>query len=218
MDPFIATFAAQPDDDLMLCEADGVAYQADMRTGRVPYSDTYWQKVSAYENGYVANAVNRGRCEMLAFHLKPGASVLDIGAGTGAFVRAANAAGFRASGFDVMPRAIERLKAEGLYDTDVESFDAVTMWDSLEHMESPADWLRRVPRDGWLFLSLPVFKSLSNIRASKHYRPGEHLTYWTAEGLIDWLRHYGFRIACRSNHEIAAGRESIGAFGFRRTH
>lgn len=216
MDSFIASFAAQPDGDLMLCEANGVAYQSDMRARRVPYTDAYWQKVSAYENGHIANAVNRGRCDMLAFHLWTGASVLDIGAGTGAFVRAANAAGFRASGFDVMPRAIERLKAEGLYDSDVESFDAITMWDSLEHMESPGDWLRRARVDTLLFMSIPVFKSLSNIRKSKHYRPGEHLTYWTPEGLIDWLMSYQFKLVARSNHEIAAGRESIGAFAFKR--
>lgn len=216
MDPIIARFAAQPDGDLMLCEAEGVAYQADMRARRVPYSDAYWQKVSAYENGNIANTVNRGRCEMLAFHLRSGASVLDIGAGTGAFVRAANAAGFRASGFDVMPRAIERLKAEGLYDTDVESFDAITMWDSLEHMESPGDWLRRARPDTWLFVSLPVFKSLTNIRKSKHYRPGEHLYYFEPDGLIEWLRLYRFKLVARSNHEIAAGRESIGAFAFKR--
>lgn len=216
MDPVIASFEGQFDGDLVLCEANGVAYQAEMDVGRVVYSDAYWQKVSAYENGNIAMAVNRGRCELLAFHLAPAASVLDVGAGTGAFVRAANAAGFRVSGYDVMPKAAERLRLEGVYDTDVESFDAVTMWDSLEHMQTPGDWLRRIVVGCFLFVSVPVFKSLSNIRGSKHYRPGEHLYYFTPEGLIDWLRRYGFKMIARSNHEIAAGRESIGAFAFKR--
>lgn len=215
MDPFIATFAAQPDGDLMVCESNGVAYQADM-TPVVEYGEAYWRKVSAYEDSAIAESVNLGRCELLTRYLTHCASVLDIGAGTGAFIRAAMPFGFYVRGFEVMPRAVMHLKVAGLYETAVENFDAVTMWDVLEHMVTPGDWLRRVR--SWLFVSLPVFKSLSNIRASRHYRPGEHLYYFTPDGLVDWLRLYGFKLIARSNHEIEAGRDSIGAFAFRRTH
>jgi len=212
MDQFIAALEYQLDDDLRLCR--GVAYQADM-TPSVEYADGYWQKVMAYEDTVISRKVNRGRCALLARHIKRSASVLDIGAGTGAFVKAARSVGFEAYGYDVMPQSVAALG--DLYDADVERFSAVTMWDSLEHMAHPGEWLARMRAESWLFVSIPIFKSLSEIRDSKHYRPGEHLYYVTADGLINWLRCYGFVFIERSDHETQAGRDSIGAFAFRRS-
>lgn len=38
--------------------------------------------------------------------------------------------------------------------------------------------------------------------------------YWTAQGFIDWMALYGYRLIEQSAHETDAGRESIGAFAF----
>jgi hypothetical protein len=212
VDKFVAALAAVPDGDLMLC--DGVAYQADMSAGRVPYDDGYLAKIDAYEGTEIAQAVNAGRCALLARHLKDGASVLDIGAGSGAFVRCARSWGFEAHGFDVIPQAAERLHAAGLYAEGAQVFDAVTMWDVLEHIEDPQDVLATIRKGARLFVSLPVFADLTKIRESRHYRPGEHLWYWTADGFIAWMAKRGFRLLEQSEHETAAGRDSIGAFAF----
>lgn len=214
MDSLIRRWDAELDADLMLCESRGVAYQRDFLAARVSYDAAYMLKVAAYEGGAIAQAVNAGRCAMLARHLPAGASLLDVGAGTGEFVRAAVNAGFAAKGFDVMLPAIERLKAEELYAEDPYQFDAVTLWDTIEHMEDPELMLRAVRKGAHLFASVPVFDDLKHIRQSKHYRPGEHLYYWTARRFIDWMALYGFRLLEKSTHETAAGRESIGAFAF----
>jgi 2-polyprenyl-3-methyl-5-hydroxy-6-metoxy-1,4-benzoquinol methylase len=214
LDKRIQSFLAVADADLMLCEGQGVAYQRDMRAGRVPYDDAYLAKCQAYEGNSVANAVNAGRCALLMRHLADGASVLDVGAGSGAFVRAAASWGFDACGFDVIQAAADRLRAAGEYAEDLSVFDAVALWDSIEHMEDPATCLESVRAGALLFVSVPVFHDLRAIRASKHYRPGEHLYYWTALGFIDWIAHYGFRLLEQSNHEVAAGRDSIAAFAF----
>ena len=214
MDKFIAACSAAQDADLMLCESNGVAYQRDMSAGRVPYDADYLAKCLAYEDSPIAKAVNAGRCALLMRHLPDGASVLDVGAGSGAFVRAAASWGFDACGFDVIPDAVKQLRADGVYAEDLSVFDAVALWDSIEHMEDPSRPLREIRKGSFLFVSVPVFADLRDIRSSKHYRPGEHLFYWTSQGFINWASLYGFRLLEQSTHETDAGRDSIGAFAF----
>ncbi len=214
MDPHIARMNATPDGDLMLIRSAGIAYQADMQAGRIEYDDVYWQKVSAYEGSEIAARVIAGRIAMLKRHAIAGRSVLDIGAGTGAFVVAARQAEFYARGFDLMPMAVQALKRAGLYAVNVAAFDVVALWDSIEHMENPQNVLAEIELGTVLLVSVPIFPGIGVIRQSKHYRPGEHLYYFTERGFIDWMRSHGFRVLERSGHEIDAGRESIGAFAF----
>ena len=58
---------------------------------------------------------------------------------------------------------------------------------------------------------------LNKIRESKHYRPGEHLLYWTEKGFVDWMFEKGFRFLEKRTFEIQAGREDILSFAFIRT-
>lgn len=214
MDRLIKRFDGVVDNDLMLCVPRGVAYQRSQ--GRIAYDGGYLAKVDAYDGTEIGRAVNAGRCAMLARHLPPKATLLDVGAGSGAFVRAARAAGFVASGWEVIPDAVARLLEAGAYADDPHVFDAVTLWDTIEHMDDPELRLCQVRKGAFLFASVPVFDDLRKIRESKHYRPNEHLYYWTTKGFIDWMAMYGFRLLEQSGHEIEAGRETIGAFAFRR--
>lgn len=216
MDRLIRRFDAEADNDLMLVEHRGVAYQRDMTKGRMRYGADYLANYDAYARGPISDAINAGRVALLARHAPAGASVLDVGAASGIFVRRAASGGFAARGFDVIPQAVERLREAGLYADDLGAFAAVTMWDSIEHMDQPELALRNVRKGAFLFASVPVFGDLRRIRKSKHYKPGEHLYYWTAQGFIDWMALYGFRLLEVSSHETDAGRESIGAFAFRR--
>lgn len=214
MDRLIKRFDAEPDNDLMLCEHRGVAYQRDMTKGRIEYGAAYLANYDAYAQGPLADAINAGRVELLKRHAKEGASVLDVGAASGIFVRRAVGEGFAANGFDVIPQAVARLKRDDLYASDITTFDAITMWDSIEHIEEPELTLRNVKKGALLFASVPIFADARRVRESKHYKPGEHLYYWTAQGFIDWMALYGFRLLEQSTHETDAGRDSIGAFAF----
>jgi hypothetical protein len=219
VDQIIASFDATQDGDLMLCEDFGVAYQADMKAQRVEYSNAYMEKVRAYEGSEIARTVNAGRVAMLVRQLGPnvrGVRVIDVGAGTGEFIRSAIAEGFLAMGYDVIPAARKSLCEAGLWCSEVTWFDAVTMWDTIEHMESPGELLARIPHGARLFVSLPIFDDLRCVRDSRHYRPGEHLYYWTAPGFVGWMERYGFICKEASDHETRAGRDSIGAFAFRK--
>ena len=214
VDSLIAALPFEPDGDLRICP--GVAYQAEMRAGRVDYDEAYFAKVCAYEGGEIARAVNAGRCALLARHLPPGARVLDWGAGSGAFMREARAAGFEAHGFDVIEETARWLRATGAYSDDPGRFDALTAWDVLEHMEDPAALLAQVRPGALIFVSIPVFADLRRIRASRHYRPGEHLYYFTPAGFQEWAARRGLELLEASDHETRAGRDSVGAFAFRR--
>lgn len=215
MDEFVGALDATRDHDLMLCPSHGVAYQYDMSAQRVEYGARYLAKIAAYDQATAAK-VNAGRCALVLRHLPERGVLLDIGAGDGAFVRTARSWGIGAYGFDVIPDAARALRADGLYDDDPGIWDAVTLWDTIEHLEDPALTLRRVARGALLFASVPIFDDLTAIRASKHYRPGEHLYYFSAAGFVTWMALYGFRLLEQSTHEVDAGRESIGAFAFRR--
>lgn len=214
MDRLIRRFDRERDNDLALCEHRGVAYQRDFSKGRIAYDAKYLANYDAYAVGPIADALNKGRCAMLARHVGDGATVLDIGAASGQFVRLARSYGFAASGFDVIPEANARLREAGLYADNPADFDALTMWDSIEHMDEPEHWLGRVRKGSVLIAATPIFDDLRNIRASKHFKPGEHLQYWTAQGFVDYMALYGYRLLETSTHETDAGREDIGAFAF----
>lgn len=223
MDRLIRRFDFVIDADLCLVEHRGIAYQRDMRARRVSYDAAYLGKVQAYEGTPIAKAVNRGRIALLQRYLPVKQSntkwstVLDLGAGTGAFVREARAAGYEAYGFEVIPEAADVLRADQLgSDGNTSSADAVTAWDSLEHMDDAGGRLNDMKKGALLFASIPVFDDLRRVRESKHYRPGEHLYYWTAAGFIKWAALRGFRHLETSPHETEAGREAIGAFAFKR--
>ena len=218
MDSLIKRFDFIVDGDLNVCEHRGVAYENTRNGYRVSYDGTYYKKVHAYEDTPIANAVNQGRCDMVARRLPPSASLLDYGAGTGAFVRAAKKSGFDAKGFDVMQKSILSLVSEGLYAEDPHSVDALCLWDTLEHLEDPELILKSVKKGSHLFVSLPIYDSLAEVKKSKHYRPGEHLYHFTAKGFIEWIGLWGFRLVEYSTHEVSAGRDSIGAFAFVRDY
>lgn len=214
MDRFIQHFDAVEDGDLLLCEAHGVAYQSDMGAGRIDYGSEYFDKYASYEGSETERTLNRGRCAMLARHAADGATVLDIGAGCGTFVREAAAWGFESRGFDINPKTIEYLKGLRLFSDNPASFEAVTFWDSLEHIESPQDVLDQIQVNATVLVAIPIFEDLRKIRESKHYRPGEHLYYFTEQGFIGWMSLHGYELLEVSSHETDAGREAIGAFAF----
>ena len=216
MDRLIKRFDCERDADLHVCLHRGVAYQRDMRANAVEYGDAYHDTYARLEGSEIAEKLNAGRCAMLARHAADGATVLDIGAGSGAFVRAAQSWGYSAKGFDVIPKTVAHLRAFEAYADDPGRFDVVTFWDSLEHIDAPETVLKRIERGTLVLVAIPIFDDLKKVRESKHYKPGEHLYYFTAPGFIDWMGLHGYRLLEQSTHETDAGRESIGAFAFRK--
>lgn len=134
--------------------------------------------------------------------LPPDACVLDVGCGAGGFLRAAKRSGLNAVGLDVSSDAAEICRRDGLSAQagdfltygEPASYDAITMWDVLEHLRDPIAFLRRIDlllRPGGVFLSkTPTFGALSVALADRVPRlrgvllgaPG-HVQYYTPHSL-----------------------------------
>lgn len=218
MDRIIRTYLGNLDNGLFYTDG-GVAYQANIDTVTPrEYGDWYWQHYQDYKGSEMSEKLNKCRVEMV----EGCESILDIGIGSGEFLESLPLI-TRKYGYDINPIAQTYLKKNGLWfnpfvhvtheDTRI---DGVTMWDSLEHMKEPSKLLDNVPLGTNLYIATPIFPSLAHVFASKHYKPDEHLYYFTRTGLISYMLKLGFQLQSMNTNEIKAGRECIESFCFKR--
>lgn len=210
MDRFIAAMPGEADADLVLCRENGIAYQADM-TPTAAYDESYFDKCKSYEGQAIADAINAGRMALVNSFIGVN-RCCDVGIGSGEFIRHRP----NTWGTDVNPAALAWLREAGLLATNLNEFAALTFWDVLEHVPTPADYLKVIPLHGFVFTSVPIMASLDVIRQSKHYRPGEHLYYFTEAGFTQWMDAHGFACLAHETFEIDAGREAIHSYAFKR--
>ena len=175
----------------------------------IEYSGPYFEKYQAMDNTPMGEALTRARVEMVARHCDSG--VVDIGIGGGRFVLECPGS----AGFDVNLDAVAWLNSRGLYfDIGRLPITAITCWDSLEHIPDPEQLIAKVGE--WVFVSMPIYLNQWDCLRSKHYKPGEHLWYWTQSGLIAWFARQGFGCVEINEKESELGREGITSFAFRR--
>jgi len=141
--------------------------------------------------------------------------LIDVGIGSGAFIERRRADRRITYGYDVNPAGIEWLEQRKLFfDPYRNQFNAVSMWDVLEHIPNYPMLLENVRK--WLFVSLPIFRDAEHVLRSKHFRPTEHIWYFTQPGLVYAMKQCGFELVSENNVETELGREDIGTFAFRR--
>ena len=172
------------------------------------YSGPYFKKYQALDATPMGEALTRARVSMTRRHYQGG--VVDIGIGGGRFVQAADG-----WGYDVNAEAVAWLRQQERYfDPYATPTEAISCWDSLEHIPEPEKLLAQVGE--WVFVSMPVYLSQWDCLKSKHYKPGEHLWYWTQNGLIAWFARQGFGCVEINDSESELGRDGITSFAFRR--
>jgi SAM-dependent methyltransferase len=142
---------------------------------------------ASYDFQYIARYFDRPEREMSCLRVGflkafcARGKLLDVGYGTGAFVEAALAAGFDAYGYDI--HGIERAVREKPL-ISAETWDVVTFFDSLEHFADLAPVRDVCSRAQWVIVSLPRMPlEFPSDRDWRHYRPGEHLQYFTEKSL-----------------------------------
>lgn len=155
------------------------------------------------------------RARAIARRLRPGASLLEVGCGTGRHLEAVGRRGLRVQGLEPSPHAAGVARQRGL-DVAVgtlgdasypeRSFDAVLLQHVLEHLPEPVEMLRRVRSwlrpGGLLFASLPDRGSLEARLLGRHWKGYDvpfHLYFPTAAETERLLNRAGFELV-RASH------------------
>lgn len=138
-----------------------------------------------------------------------GATLLDVGSSFGHFLEASGGH-FRASGIELNARAVAwsiehfgvRNEVASLYElpaTLPESFDVITAWDVIEHLDDPRRALAacrdRLRPGGWLFLSTPdAGAAIARLLGRRwHYQdPVQHVNLFSQTNLQRLLTESGF--------------------------
>jgi len=137
-----------------------------------------------------------------SIHPQPG-RLLDVGYGNGSFLRLAQKAGYDVYGNDVHgcgeKYGIREVSLNG------EAWDVVTFFDSLEHFES-LELPRQICRNAHaVVVSVPCLPDAEqDISTWRHYRPGEHLHYFTERSLAELLGAK-LRVACLDLEDAVRG-------------
>jgi 2-polyprenyl-3-methyl-5-hydroxy-6-metoxy-1,4-benzoquinol methylase len=154
------------------------------------------------------------RVAIMARHLAPTAGdtpkYLDVGCSTGFVVEAAMRRGWRATGLDLNPSAVAfgrqrglDLRAVALEDENLAAagFDAISLFDVLEHMLHPRRTLdaavQALSPGGVLFLYVPNYDSASRLLmgADAHFIwPTHHLNYYTPVTMADLMERAGLEV------------------------
>ena len=147
--------------------------------------------------------------EVRHLHATPGGRLLDVGCGSGGFLLAMAALGWRVEGIDPDPAAVAGAREAGLRVTqgtlaDLDpsehacAFNAVTLSHVIEHLHDPTGDLRRVNAvlrpGGLLWIATPNLEALGLRRFGRDWRglePPRHLVLFTRASLERLVRRAG---------------------------
>lgn len=184
-----------------------------VEAGNEPYDQGYFDRFARDAQTPLGQALMQGRLEFVERHYQ--GALVDIGIGSGAFVELRQKHGRPTWGYDVNPAGIAWLDERRLrVDPYRCPFDAMTLWDVLEHIPYYPPLLANVRK--WLFVSTPIYRDAEHVLRSKHFRPLEHCFYFTQPGLVYAMKLCGFELVSESTFETDLGREDIGTFAFKR--
>jgi 2-polyprenyl-3-methyl-5-hydroxy-6-metoxy-1,4-benzoquinol methylase len=163
------------------------------------------------EDPIFADVIRRTIRNDLARLLPQSALILDVGCGNGEFMKAAIDHGYQVEGIDVSEEAVRyctgaRLTAQtgDFLSLDFSTtFDAITMWDVLEHLREPEQFIVRsralIKPGGLLILKVPAYEKaifypilLSKRLATVLLGAPAHVQYFTGSSLAALLNRCGF--------------------------
>lgn len=199
-----------PKDNGMLWIPDiGLGYCSDVPAPDF-YSDSYWDEYVRRADTPMGRQITELRCKLVLKYLADG-PVLDVGIGCGHFIEMR---GKNTLGYDINPIGVNWLRHRGIFYDPRDGFPNMTFWDALEHMSDASDIMSCCT--GYAFVNLPIFRDEAHCRESRHFKPGEHIWYFTRDGLIRWAKGLGFQLIEHNTKETEIGRQDIETFVFKR--
>jgi hypothetical protein len=171
------------------------------------YDGEYMRKYLGYARTEQGRVILRKRLHVLTQFVDPDETILDVGAGCGAFVYGARSYGYPyVYGSDINPWYPGPRPPEGW------SPQVLTFFDSFEHI--PAHVIPDTVSH--IIMSIPVFRgNWRQVKKWVHYRPDEHCWYFRHRGLTEFMGALGFKHVW---HEIdpEPGRRDINMYYFYR--
>ena len=138
--------------------------------------------------------------------------ILDVGCGSGHFLKVAESYGYSVHGVELNPEmaqhAVTELKLPNvrcgtLFEANYPCayFDVVTLWDVLEHLEQPSQFLKTIGEvlkpGGWIFAYTENFESF-NVFIAKEYSemiaPDVHLRHYSPQTFHKEFEQAGFHV------------------------
>jgi 2-polyprenyl-3-methyl-5-hydroxy-6-metoxy-1,4-benzoquinol methylase len=131
---------------------------------------------------------------ILSVTQKENGKILDIGAGTGAFVSHMQSNGWRATGLEPDEAArqnalainkVNLLTPDSFFQFHADSFDVITMWHVLEHVHDLHDYMEQLKKilkpGGRIFIAVPNYTS---------YDASFYKNFWAAYDVPRHLYHF----------------------------
>lgn len=110
--------------------------------------------------------------------------ILDYGSGCGWF-RAYRPKGVIVDTFDIGQYPQTGIKHD--------FYSLVCFWDVLEHLSSISEIELALNMTKFVAISVPIKPDKQVLKTWKHFKPGEHLNYFTESSLSDIFNEYNFR-------------------------
>ncbi|MDB5230734.1 MAG: class SAM-dependent methyltransferase [Chitinophagaceae bacterium] len=137
-------------------------------------------------------------------------NILDIGAGTGAFLGAIKTAGWSVTGLEpdetarrnaVEKHHVELQELNELFNLQPSSFDVITLWHVLEHVHQMQEYVQRfnelLKNDGVLIVAVPNYTSNDAEVYKSHwaaYDVPRHLYHFSLSSMETLMKQHGFKI------------------------
>lgn len=130
-------------------------------------------------------------------------TLLDIGYGTGNFLKHCNENNIICSGYDIIKdsKIMEDLRSDDIQvfedfnDIFNTKYDVITLYDTLEHIKD-INFIRNL-KCNYLVISIPHRPYLikeNNIENWHHFKPNEHLHYFNLASMESFLDENGYKI------------------------
>lgn len=141
---------------------------------------------------------------------KPAGSLLDIGAGTGAFLNTMKTANWQVKGIEPDETARSKAKevwnidlnpATDFYDLEEGKYDAITMWHVLEHVHELEAYLEKIfkllKKNGKYIVAVPNYTSHDAAKYKEFwaaYDVPRHLYHFSPDALQHLVERKGFKL------------------------
>lgn len=179
------------------------------------------EKIQTYDKKYIEERYSRlgEKLNYLAWlrlgiiseisGIHPPASIMDVGYGSGAFLKAAQEAGYKCYGYDI--NGCEIPEGCNFCDPSSRVFDIITMFDVFEHFEK-LDIIRKW-HTHWMVISVPNCKSYNDewFENWKHRRPNEHLHHFNRNSLKNYMLESRYKEVWSGNPEDLIRKDKEGA-------